>query len=69
MRDCPWSSPIKQLLTRAVIGGVSETLYARVVSDQLDQLPELWPDLVYCALVPYLGHARALAAVAAHTGG
>ncbi len=47
-------------LARAVIGGVYETLYQRVVSGEVEGLPELLPDLLYCVLVPYLGHDAAL---------
>jgi AcrR family transcriptional regulator len=54
----------QQLLARAVIGGVAETLYTRIVARDAERLPELGPELIYCALVPYLGHAKAIAAIA-----
>jgi AcrR family transcriptional regulator len=47
-------------LARAVIGGVYETLYQRVIAGEVERLPELLPDLLYCVLVPYLGHSAAL---------
>jgi len=47
-------------LARAVVGGVYETLYQRIVGGELERLPDLLPDLVYCVLVPYLGHFGAL---------
>lgn len=49
-------------LGRAVVGGVSEAVYARILAGQAERLPEIAADLVYCALVPYVGHARASAA-------
>lgn len=52
----------QELLAQAVIGGLYETLYTYTVDGHVDRLGELLPDLVYCALVPYLGHAGALAA-------
>ncbi len=47
-------------IVRAVIGGVYETLYHVVLSGEVERLPELVPDLVYCVLVPYVGHVAAL---------
>ena len=51
----------KETLTQAVIGGLYEALYTSIVEDQTDQLPALVPDLLYCVLVPYLGHGAAIA--------
>ena len=58
----PVSLAHQQLVARAVVGGLSETIYARVRQGQAERLPELAADVVYCALVPYLGHAQARAA-------
>jgi AcrR family transcriptional regulator len=52
----------QHLLAQGVIGGLYEALYAQILDGQTERLPELLPDLVYCMLVPYLGHPRALAA-------
>jgi AcrR family transcriptional regulator len=52
----------KETLTQAVIGGLYEALYTAIVEGQTDQLPALVPDLLYCVLVPYLGHDSAIAA-------
>lgn len=49
------------LIAQAVIGGLYETVYGYIRDGHIDQLPEVMPDLLYCALVPYLGHAGALA--------
>jgi AcrR family transcriptional regulator len=61
----PAALPEPQLLARAVVGGLSEVLYTRIVSGDTEGLPDAAADLVYCALVPYLGHAEASAASAA----
>ena len=54
-----------ELLAQAVVGGLYELLYAHVAEGKTASLPGLLPDLVYCALVPYLGHAPAVSARAA----
>jgi AcrR family transcriptional regulator len=51
----------QKLLAQAVVGGLYEALYAQILDDEVAALPELVPDLVYCAVVPYLGHRRAIA--------
>ena len=51
-----------EILTQAVIGGVYETLYTCLVEEETGTLPGLFPELLYCVLLPYLGHAAALAA-------
>jgi len=51
----------QQLLARAVVGGISETLYSRIIAGATELPPEFGPDLLYCALVPYLGHGKAMA--------
>jgi AcrR family transcriptional regulator len=52
----------KERVEQAVIGGLYEALYTHIVGSQAVRLPELLPDLLYCALVPYLGHTKAIAA-------
>ena len=47
-------------LARAVIGGAYETLYQHVIGGQVERLPDLLPDLLYCVLVPYVGHPAAM---------
>ncbi len=51
----------QRLLAQAVVGGLYEALYAQILDEDVTALPELVPDLLYCALVPYLGHRRAIA--------
>jgi len=50
------------LLVQAVIGGLYVAFYTYILDGQAERLPELMPDLLYCALVPYLGHAAAMTA-------
>jgi AcrR family transcriptional regulator len=49
-----------ELLTQGVIGGLYEALYRVILEGQTEHLVDLLPDLVYCALVPYIGHLAAL---------
>lgn len=49
----------QQLLARAVVGGLSEMLYGRILSGATMRLRDVGPEFVYCALVPYVGHAQA----------
>jgi AcrR family transcriptional regulator len=48
--------------SEAVVGGIASILHRRVLEGHTAQLPALLPDLLYFALMPYLGHDRALAA-------
>jgi hypothetical protein len=60
---------LKELLSQAVVGGLYEALYGYIVDGQAARLPDLMPDLLYCALVPYLGHSGALAAIDGYRAG
>jgi AcrR family transcriptional regulator len=51
----------QELLAQAVVGGLYEALYSQILDGDVQALPDLVPDLIYCALVPYLGHRRAIA--------
>jgi AcrR family transcriptional regulator len=48
--------------SEAVVGGIASILHRRVLEGNTSQLPALLPDLLYFALMPYLGHEYALAA-------
>jgi AcrR family transcriptional regulator len=48
--------------SEAVVGGIAAILHRRVLEGHTAELPGLLPDLLYFALMPYLGHRRALAA-------
>jgi len=54
--------------SEAVIGGIVAILHRRVLEGNTAELPALLPDLLYFALMPYLGHRRALAAAGSVSG-
>lgn len=58
----------RRVLARAVIGGLAEALYNRIATGETDKLPDAGPNLLYCMLVPYLGHNRARAATTQWAG-
>lgn len=47
--------------SEAVVGGIASIIHRRVLESHTAELPALLPDLLYFALMPYLGHERALA--------
>lgn len=49
------------LTAEAVVGGVYEVIYARVVAQRTDELPALLPPLLYCVLLPFVGADVAVA--------
>lgn len=51
--------------SEAIVGGVVSILHRRVLEGDTAALPTLLPDLLYFALMPYLGHERALASATA----
>ncbi len=48
-------------ISEAVVGGIASILHRLALERHTDELPGLFPDLLYFALMPYLGHERALA--------
>lgn len=58
--EVPGGTVLPELLERGIIGGVYEMLYQRILAGQTAELEGLGPDILYCLLVPYLGHVRAL---------
>jgi AcrR family transcriptional regulator len=46
----------------AVIGGIASIVHRQVLEGHTAELPALLPDLLYFALLPYLGHHRAMIA-------
>jgi AcrR family transcriptional regulator len=46
----------------AVVGGIVSIVHRRVLEGHTAELPALLPDLLYFALLPYLGQERAIAA-------
>lgn len=59
-RPCDMSH-LPALTSEALVGGIASILHRRVLNGEIAELPELLPDLLYFALMPYLGHERALA--------
>jgi AcrR family transcriptional regulator len=52
--------PAPALTAETIVGGIYEVVYTRVLSGDTARLPELLPELLYSALLPYLGQTRAL---------
>jgi AcrR family transcriptional regulator len=49
-------------ISEALVGGIASILHRRILEERTTELPGLLADLTYFALVPYLGHHRALLA-------
>lgn len=62
----PGSRSLPALTAETIVGGVYETIFRRIVSGRVQELPALLPDLIELALLPYVGpraaaaHARRL---------
>jgi AcrR family transcriptional regulator len=54
--------------SEAVVGGIASILHRRVLEHHTSELPALLGELLYFALMPYLGHERALAAAGFASG-
>ncbi len=61
----PASVTIPQLMPEAVAGALYEVVRARVAAGRARELPQLLPDLLYCALAPFVGPAKAARAARA----
>ncbi len=48
---------------RVVVGGISALIFNEASAGNSEKLPELLPEMIYLAVVPYLGHEAALAAM------
>lgn len=62
--EAPRGLVVPALAAEVVVGGIYEIIYSRLQRDAADELVEMLPELLYCALVPYIGHAAAERAVA-----
>jgi AcrR family transcriptional regulator len=58
----PSTEHLPPLTSEAVVGGIAAIVHRRVLEGHTAELPALLPDLLYFALMPYLGHHRALSA-------
>ena len=57
--EAPSGVTVPSLASDVVVGGIYEIIYNRLLRDAADELVEMLPELFYCALVPYIGHAKA----------
>jgi AcrR family transcriptional regulator len=55
------SRPTSPLTASTVVGGINEVVATRLVRGHAAELPSLVPDLVYSALLPYVGREAAAA--------
>ncbi len=61
--EAPRGVAVPELAADIVVGGIYEIIYTRLLRDSAEELLEMLPELVYCALVPFVGHEAALTAV------
>ena len=57
--ESPYGEQLPSNISEAVVGGVSQVLYLRVLTGDTESLSDALEELLYFALVPYLGHTRA----------
>lgn len=50
------------ITSQALVGGIYEVMYSRILRGELDVLPSLVPDMLYALLLPYVGREEAAAA-------
>jgi len=55
-----WVEYLPPQISTAVVGGIVQIVHRQVLEDRTDELAAMLPDLLYFALLPYLGHDRAL---------
>lgn len=60
--SAPNTAHLPAQTSEALVGGIASILHRRVLEGRTSELPGLLPDLLYFALMPYLGHERALTA-------
>ncbi|WP_049793293.1 TetR/AcrR family transcriptional regulator [Conexibacter woesei] len=61
--QAPRGVVVPELAADIVVGGIYEIIYTRLLRDSAEELIEMLPQLVYCALVPFVGHRAAERAV------
>jgi AcrR family transcriptional regulator len=57
--QCPRAMALPELTERALIGAATSLIGNRLLSDQVDRLPELEPQLLQLMLMPYIGVSEA----------
>ncbi|MGN6188785.1 MAG: TetR/AcrR family transcriptional regulator [Conexibacter sp.] len=69
--EAPREVRVPACAAEVVVGGIYEIIYSRLQRNAANELIEMLPELLYCALVPYIGHAaadRAVATARQHAG-
>ena len=61
--------PLPALVSESVVGAIYEVIYSRILRNRTEELPDLLPDMMYIALVPYLGPDEAARDYLAATAG
>ncbi len=61
--EAPRGLVVPALAADVVVGGIYEIIYSRLQRNAAEELVEMLPELLYCALVPYIGHQAAEKAV------
>jgi AcrR family transcriptional regulator len=61
-------APLPSTVAETLVGGILETITTRVMRGEADQVPGLLDDLVYWALVPFVGPAEAAEAIGRDSG-
>ncbi len=52
----PDALPPSPIIAQALVGGIFEVVYSRVLAGRHDELPGLLPGLIFTLLLPYAGH-------------
>jgi AcrR family transcriptional regulator len=66
--ESPYGDQLPANISEAVLGGIAQVLYLRVLAGEAASLPDALDELLYFALVPYLGHAGATRVTNARRG-
>jgi AcrR family transcriptional regulator len=61
-REAPESVYLPPQISAAIVGGITAIVHRQVLEERTAELPLLLDDLLYFALLPYLGHDGALCA-------
>ncbi len=66
--ESPYGGQLPPNISEAVVGGIAQVLYLRVLAGDTSTLPDALDELLYFALVPYLGHNGATRVTRARRG-
>jgi AcrR family transcriptional regulator len=58
--ETPFGDQLPRSVSRVVVGGAASLIFEQVATGQASELRELYPELLFFVLLPYLGHERAL---------